>query len=100
MHKYYKDAIIKSFWNVSLSLPTDSSKDSELSIWDLPNITVGDWTRALEATAKNPIVISDDVGNSIKIDDGYLYTAKEVEEGIKVEEEDEEVTSDLGDESD
>ena len=107
MHKYYKDAIIKSFRDVGLSLPTDGSRDSELFIWDLPNITVGDWTRALKATAKNLIVIYDDVSDSIKIDDGYIYTAKEVEEGIKVKEEDEdededkdEVITDSGDESD
>jgi hypothetical protein len=100
VHKYHKDAIIKSFRDVGLSLPTDGSRDSELSIRDLPNITVGDWTRAPEATAENPIVISD-ISDSIEIDDGYLYTAKEVEEGIKVKEEDkDEVTTDSRDESD
>jgi hypothetical protein len=100
VHKYHQDAIIKSFKNVGLSLPTDGSKDLELSIRDLPNITVGDWTKAPEATTENPIVISDDVGDSIEIDDGFLYTAKEVEEGIKVKVEDEdEVTTNSGDES-
>jgi hypothetical protein len=79
VHKYHKDAIIKSFSNVGLTLPTNGSGDSELSLRDLPNITVGDWTRATEATTENPIIISDDVGDSIEIDDGYLYTAKEVE---------------------
>jgi hypothetical protein len=102
VHKYHKDAIIKSFRNVGLSLLTDGLRDSKLSIQDLLNITVGDWTRALEATAENPIVISNDVGDSSEIDNGYLYTTKEVEKGIKVKEEDKDenvVTTDLGDES-
>jgi hypothetical protein len=98
VHKYHKDAIIKSFSNVGLSLLTNGSRDSKLSIQDLLNIIVRDWIRALKATTKNPIVIRDDVGDSIEIDNGYLYTAKEVEEGIKVKEEDEDtVTTDLGD---
>jgi hypothetical protein len=82
VYKYHKDAIIKSFRDVGLSLPTDGSRDSKLSIRDLPNVIVGDWRKALEAATENPIVIPDDVGDSIEIDDGYLYTAKEVEEGI------------------
>jgi hypothetical protein len=99
VHKYHKDAIIKSFRDVGLSLPTNGLRDSKLSIQDLPNIIVGDWTRALKATAKNPIVISN-ISDSIEIDDGYLYTAKEVEEGIKVKEEDvDEVITDSRDES-
>ena len=52
---------------------------------------------------ENPIVIPDDVGDTIEVDnkdDELLYTTQEVEQGItiKVENEDE-VTSNLGDES-
>jgi hypothetical protein len=78
LHLEHKETIIKIFRNVGLSLNPNGLEDHELSIRDLPNITVGDWTRALEASAGNPIVIPDDVGDTIEVDgkdDGYLYTA-------------------------
>jgi hypothetical protein len=54
--------------------------------------------------AKNLIVIPDNVSDTIKVDnkdDGYLYTAQEVEAGITVKEESkDDITTDSGDESD
>jgi hypothetical protein len=41
LHKHHKDAIIRIFQNVGLSLNPNGSQD-HLSIRDLPNITVGD----------------------------------------------------------
>ena len=66
-------------------------------------MTIGDWQQASEGTADNPTVISNDVGNSIEMDteDGLLYTAQEVAEGITIRDEDEEdVTTNSGVESD
>ena len=104
LHKDHQDAIINTFRNVGLSLPTDGSQDHELSIRDLPNIIVGDWTKVPKATIKNLIVISDDVGDTIEVDnkdDELLCTTQEVEQGITVKVENEDgVTSDSGDESD
>jgi hypothetical protein len=103
VHKYHKDAIIKIFQNVGLSLP-DGSRDSELSIRDLPNIKVGGWARTLKASAENPIVNPDVGGDTIEVDneaDELLYTAREVEQGIIEKAENEhEVTTDSGGESD
>jgi hypothetical protein len=85
-----------------LSPPPNGSKDDQLYIRDLPNITVGDWQQAPKGTADNPIVILDDVGDSIEVDveDGLLYTTQEVAEGITIKEEKEEdITIDSGDES-
>ena len=45
LYKEHKDTIIKTFRQVGLSLNPNGSEDSELSIRDLPNITVGDYTR-------------------------------------------------------
>jgi hypothetical protein len=78
LHKDHQDAIINTFRNVGLSLPIDGSQDHELSIRDLPNIVVGDWTKVLKATIENPIVIPNDVSNTIEVDnkdDELLYTA-------------------------
>jgi hypothetical protein len=74
----------------------------QLSIQDLPNITIGDYTRIPKVFKENPIVISNtiEVGNE---DKGYLYTAQEVEEGIAIKGEDEDeddITTDSGEESD
>jgi hypothetical protein len=73
----YKGTIIKTFRNVGLALNPNGLEDSKLSIRDLPNITVGDYTKAPKASTKNPIFIPNDVGNTIEVneDDGYLYTA-------------------------
>lgn len=102
VHKDHQDAIINTFRNVGLSLPTDGSQDHELSIRDLPNIIVGDWTKVPEATIENPIVIPDN-GETIEVDNdtqGLLYTAREVDEGIVIKEENEEdVITGSGDES-
>jgi hypothetical protein len=110
LHRDHKDAIIDTFKNVGLSLPTDGSKDHELSIRDLLNITVGDYTRIPKAFKENPIIIPNDISNTIEVDnedEGYLYAAQEVEEGIavKVEDEDEDededdITTNSGEESD
>jgi len=81
-----------------LSLPVDGSEDHLLKIQDCPNLTISDWQRALEGTAKNPALIDNNVEDTIKVNDndqGLLYTAQEVEEGITIKGEDEnEVTTD------
>jgi hypothetical protein len=104
VHEHHKDAIIKTFQNVGLSLNPDGSQDHLLSIRDLPNITVGDWQRAPESTAENPAVVGDDAEDTIEVDDeeeGLLYTAQEVEQGVTIKAEDEnDITTDSGDESD
>jgi hypothetical protein len=46
----YKDTIIKTFRNVGLALNPNSLEDSKLSIQDLLNITVGDYTKAPKAS--------------------------------------------------
>jgi hypothetical protein len=75
-----------------LSLPPDSSKDDQLHIRDLPNITVGDWQQAPEGS---------DVSGSIEVDveDRLLYTAQEMAEGITIEGEEEDIATDSGDDS-
>lgn len=45
LHLAYKDTIINTFRRVGLSLNPNGSKDLELKIKDLPNITVGDYRR-------------------------------------------------------
>jgi hypothetical protein len=50
VHLEHKDAIISCFKNVGLSLAVDGSEDHLLKIRDLPDITVGDWQRALQKT--------------------------------------------------
>jgi hypothetical protein len=95
VHLEHKDAIISCFKNVGLSLPVDGSEDHLLKIRDLPDITVGDWQRAPEGTAENPALVNDDddIEDTIEVDsneEGLLYTAREVEEGVTVKEEREE----------
>ena len=78
----------------------NSSQDHLLSIRDLPDITVGNWQQAPKGTAENPAVIND---NTIEVDDeeGLLYTAQEVEQGVTIKAENEaDITTNLGDESD
>ena len=76
-----------------------------LKIRDLPDITVGDWQRAPEGTAENPALVNDDddIESTIEVDnneEGLLYTAREVEEGVTIKEErEEDVITDSGVES-
>jgi hypothetical protein len=93
VHLEYKDAIISSFKNVGLSLAVDGSEYYLLKIRDLPDITVGDWQRASEGTAENPALVDDDVEDTIEVynnEEGLLYTAREVEEGVIIKEDREE----------
>jgi hypothetical protein len=104
LYEEHQDAIIKTFQNVGLSLPTDGLKDYLLKIRDLPNMTIGDWQRAPEGTEENPAIIPDEVGDSIEVDgreDGYLYKEGETANGITIKEENEDdITIDSSDESD
>jgi hypothetical protein len=88
---------------MGLSLPIDGLEDHLLKIQDLPNITYGDWQRGPKGTKENPIVIEDaSLETTIEVDaeDGFLYTAQEMEEGVVIKEEDEnEVTTDSSVES-
>jgi hypothetical protein len=78
----------------------DGLKDHLLKVRDCLNLTVGDWQKAPKGTVENPAVINKDRESIIKVDsneDGLLYTAKEVAEGIIIKQEDENnVTADLG----
>jgi hypothetical protein len=65
----------------------------------LPDITVGDWQRAPEGTTENPALINDDddIEDTIEVDnneEGLLYTAREVEEGVTIKESKEDVIAD------
>jgi hypothetical protein len=96
----YKDAIITCFKNVGLSLAVDSSEDHLLKVWDYPNLTIGDWQRALKGSEAAPILVDDNTIDIIKVDNndnGLLYTAQEVAKGITIKEEDKNnVTTNLG----
>jgi hypothetical protein len=54
LHEKYKDAIISCFRHIGLSLPPDGSKDYELKVRDMPNLTVGDFTRDEVVVGKLP----------------------------------------------
>ena len=92
LHVEHKETIIKTFRQVGLSLAPDGSKDSELKIRDLPNISVRDYNRV--------IVIPDD-DDAIQVESSpFLYTMQELIQGIKEEEEDLDiVTTDSGNET-
>lgn len=78
------------FKSVRLSLSVDGSEDHLLKVQDCPNLDFGDWEKAPERTVVNPMIIDDDSGDTIEVDDndqGLLYTAQEVEEGITVKDE-------------
>jgi hypothetical protein len=96
----YKDVIITYFKNVGLSLTVDSSEDHLLKVRDCPNLTVGDWQRALEGSEAALILVDDNTMDTIEVDDndnGLLYTTQEVVKGITIKEEDEnDVTTDSG----
>ena len=100
VHLEHKDAIITCFKNVGLSLAVDSSEDHLLKVRDCPNLTVGDWQRALEGSEAAPILVDDNTMDTIEVDDNdnsLLYTAQEVAKGITIKEEDEnDVTTDSG----
>jgi hypothetical protein len=88
-----------------LSLNPNGSEDHLLKIKDLPNITVGDYNLVPINTANELIVIlNNDIANeTIEVDDtkvkeALLYTKKENKEGITVEEDLDDVTTDTGDE--
>jgi hypothetical protein len=99
VHEEHKDAIIKCFKSVGLSLPVDGSEDYHLNVRDLPNLTIGDWQKAPEGTKENPTIINDTL-DTIEVDsneDGLLYIAKEVVERVIIKQEDEmDVTTDSG----
>jgi hypothetical protein len=90
VHIEYKDAIIACFKSVGLSLSVDGSEDHLLKVQDCPNLDFGDWEKAPERTVVNPMIIDDDSGDTIEVDDndqGLLYTAQKVEEGVTVKDE-------------
>jgi len=82
----------------------DGLEDHLLKVRDCLNLTVGDWQKAPKGTVENLAVINEDGESTIEVDsneDGLLYTAKEVAEGITIKQEDEnDVTPDSGVESD
>jgi hypothetical protein len=88
---------------VGLALPVDGFEDYLLKVRDLPNLTISDWQKALEGTKKNPTII-DDTLDTIEVDsneDGLLYMAKEIAEGVTIKQEDEmDMTTDSGVDSD
>jgi len=53
----YEDPIINTICYVGLSLNPNSSKDYELKIYYLPDITVGDYIQV--SSASNPIIPKD-----------------------------------------
>ena len=71
-----------------------------MKVRDCPNLTVGDWQRALEGSEAALILVDDNTIDMIEVednDDGLLYTAQEVAKGITIKEEDENnVTTDSG----
>jgi hypothetical protein len=98
VHKHYKSAIIKTFQNVGLSLNPDGSQDHLLSIRDLPNITIGNWQQAPEGIVENLAIIDDTI--EVDEEEGLLYTAQEIEQGVAIKAENEaDITTDSGDES-
>jgi hypothetical protein len=65
----------------------------------LPNLTIRDWEKAPDGTEENPIVIDDNVLDTIEVDDnkrGLLYTTQEVVEGVTIKEEDKNDMTDSG----
>ena len=82
----------------------DGSEDHLLKVRDCPHLNYGDWRQTPDGTAENPAIIDDNIVDTIEVDNnerGLLYTAKEVAEGITINEEDEnDVTTDSGVSSD
>jgi hypothetical protein len=96
----HKDAIIACFKNISLSLLVDGSKDHLLKIQDCPNLTIRDWQQAPKGTKDTPILINDNIRDTIKVEDNdnsLLYTAQEVAKGITIKVKDKNnITTNLG----
>ena len=89
---------LSASFNSALShLPATNSASSHLRA---SNLTIRDWQQAPKGTKDAPISIDDNIGDIIKIEDddnGLLYTAQEVAEGIKIKLKDENnITTDLG----
>jgi hypothetical protein len=88
---------------VGSSVSVDGTEDHLLKVQDCPNLDFGDWQKAPEGTTENPMIVDDDSGDTIEVDDddqGLLYTAQEIEEGIIIKEEDENEVTDSGVDSD
>ena len=64
LYEQYKDTIIQTFCNLSISLNPDGSEDSELKIQDLPNIEVGDYT----LTKEDLMIVDDSTPSSTNLD--------------------------------
>jgi hypothetical protein len=60
-------------------------------------MTIADWQRAPEGTGENPAIIDDDVGDSIEVDDGYLYKAGEDNSTMIKQEKENNMTTDSSD---
>jgi hypothetical protein len=60
-------------------------------------MTIGDWQRAPEGTGGNPAIINDDVGDSIEVDDGYLYKVGEDNSTTIKQEKENNMTTDSSD---
>jgi hypothetical protein len=79
---------------VGLSLNPDGSEDAELKIKDLPGIQVGDWRLPTSSATNLETIPEDEIEESIEVeDDGYLYTAEEVANGINNLEFDEDIVT-------
>jgi hypothetical protein len=63
-------------------------------------MTIGDWQRAPKGTAENPAIIVDDVGDSIKVDNRYLYKAREDNSIVIKQEKEDNTTTDSGNDKD
>ncbi|KAL5313391.1 hypothetical protein ACEPPN_019124 [Leptodophora sp. 'Broadleaf-Isolate-01'] len=89
IHSEHKQTIVKTFRNLGLSLNPDGSKDSELKIRDLPDISVGDYT----SSSTNPTPIDDDdelEGDTIVVKGTYISV--EEKEVLRQEREDDIMT--------
>ncbi|KAL5313992.1 hypothetical protein ACEPPN_018416 [Leptodophora sp. 'Broadleaf-Isolate-01'] len=92
IHSEHKQTIVKTFRNLGLSLNPDGSKDSELKIRDLPDISVGDYT----SSCANLTPIDDDdelKGDTIVVKGTYISV--EEKEALRQEREDD-ITTDTG----
>jgi hypothetical protein len=100
VHLEHKDAIIACFKSVGLSLAVDGTEDHLLKVRDCLDLTIGDWKQVVDGTDENPAIIDDDIEDTIEVDneeEGLLYTAQEAVEGIIIKEErEEDITTDLG----
>ena len=89
---------LSASFNLALShLPATNLASCHLRAF---NLTIRDWQQAPKRTKDAPISINDNIGDTIEVkddDNGLLYTAQEVAEGIKIKLKDENnITTDLG----